>query len=76
MFLALNEDENVVKREDWNTFVIRCQGDHLTIDLNGVRTADVRDTTSSRGKIGFQVHPGDEFKDMAIHIRKVWLLPL
>lgn len=76
MFLAMNENEKLVKRDDWNTFVIRCQGDHLTIDLNGVRTADVRDTTSDRGQIGFQVHPGDEFKNMAIHIRKMFLLPL
>jgi len=71
MFLALNTDPKLLGDRDWNTFVIRCEGDHLVIYLNGSKTADVHDKTSDHGKIGFQVHPGDEFKNMSILVRKV-----
>ena len=76
MFIAMNKNEKLVNREGWNTFVIRCKGDHLMIDLNGTGVADVRESLSRFGKIGFQIHAGDEFKDMAIHVRKVELVPL
>ncbi|MEW6236901.1 MAG: family 16 glycoside hydrolase [Candidatus Omnitrophota bacterium] len=76
LFIAKNENPALVNREDWNTFVIRCKGDQLTITLNGTQVADVHDSTSGEGKIGLQVHPGEEFKDMAIWIRKLELFPL
>lgn len=75
-FIALNTDPKIVKDDDWNTFVIRCQGDHITIGLNGKQVADVHDSSSDRGKIGFQVHTGDELKGMAIMIRKAELTPI
>lgn len=75
-FLALNEDPELVKKDDWNTFKIRAQGDRLVITLNDRVTADVRDKTSSRGKIGFQVHAGDDFKDMKITIWEIMIRPL
>lgn len=71
LFLAINKDPATIKRDDWNTFIIRCQGDHLVITLNGVVTADVHDASYAKGKIGFQVHPGDEFKTMKITVREV-----
>ena len=73
MFLALNEDPDIVKRNDWNTITIRAQGDHLVVTLNGVVTADVHEDSFERGKIGFQVHPGDQFKDMQIAVRKIFV---
>ncbi len=76
MFLAMNEDPSIVKREDWNTFLIRAKGDHLVIRLNGVKTADVHDDSTATGKIGFQIHPGEEFKDMRIHVREVKIRPI
>lgn len=76
MFIALNPDPSIVKKEDWNTFVVRSEGDHLQVWLNGVKTADLHDETSDRGRIGFQVHQGDEFKNMAISLRNVEILPL
>ncbi len=75
-FLALNENPQLIDRDGWNSFIITCQGDHLTITLNGTKTADVHDSTSAEGKIGFQVHPGDEFKDMEIRVRNAFILPL
>ncbi|NIA14084.1 MAG: DUF1080 domain-containing protein [Nitrospiraceae bacterium] len=71
MFLAMNEDPAIVNREGWNTIEIRAQGDRLVVTLNDVVTADVQEDSFARGKIGFQVHAGDPFKDMAIAVREV-----
>ena len=71
MFIAMNEDPDIVDREGWNTIKIRAQGDNLVITLNDVVTADVREDSFARGKIGFQIHAGDDFKDMAITVREI-----
>ena len=76
LFLAANLDKTLENRDGWNTMKIRAQGDHLQIWLNGRQTADVRDTTSDAGKIGFQVHPGAEFGPMKIVVREVRLKEL
>ena len=47
MFLARNENAALEKRDDWNTMLIKAQGDHLVVSLNGTVTGDVpRDTPS------------------------------
>ena len=76
MFLSMNEDPKLVKREGWNTLKIRAEGDHLVITLNGKVTGDVHEASFATGKIGFQIHPGDQFKDMKITVRKILTKPL
>ncbi|MBI2433198.1 MAG: DUF1080 domain-containing protein [Candidatus Hydrogenedentes bacterium] len=76
MFIALQKDPKLEKRDAWNTFVIRAEGDRLTLKLNGVQTADVHDDSSSHGKVGLQVHPGEEFKDMKIIVKEALIRPL
>jgi hypothetical protein len=76
MFLALNKDPGIVNRDGWNTLKVRAQGDHIVITLNDIVTADVHDDSSNAGRIGFQVHPGDEFKQMQITVRKVLIRSL
>jgi hypothetical protein len=76
MFLACNKDASLVNHEGWNTMKVRAQGDHLQIWLNGHQTADVHDTTSATGKIGFQVHPGAEFGPMKVAVREIKIRPL
>jgi hypothetical protein len=71
LFLAINADPKLENHTGWNTMKIRTQGDHLQIWLNGRQTADVHDTRSDSGKIGFQVHPGAEFGPMKIVVREV-----
>lgn len=68
MFLSLNEDPRIVDREGWNTFLVRAEGDRITVRLNGRKVAGVRDGGSRRGRIGFQVHGGEAFEGMAIRI--------
>jgi hypothetical protein len=76
MFLAANTDPKIEKKDDWNTMKVRAQGDHLVITLNDKVTADVHDSSYAKGRIGFQVHPGEEFKDMKITVRKIALRKL
>ena len=61
----------LVKRGDWNQFVITAKGDHVTIDLNGTRIIDRGDSELVKsGVIGLQLHVGPpmevRFKDIEI----------
>lgn len=76
MFLAMNKDKGLVDRDGWNTIEVRAEGDHIQIWLNDREVADVHDTTSDSGRIGFQVHPGAEFGPMKIVVRSILLEPL
>jgi len=51
----------VLKRNDWNEYVIRADGPRMTTWINGVMGTDYRETDSSiplAGKLGIQVHGG------------------
>ncbi len=76
LFLAINADKTLVHRDGWNTIRIQAQGDHLQIWFNQRQVADVHDATSDAGKLGFQVHPGNEFGPMKIIVREVLLQKL
>lgn len=71
MFLSINEDKELEKKDDWNTMKIKAVGDHLQVWLNGVQVGDVREDSFAKGRLGFQVHAGDEFNDMAIMVREI-----
>lgn len=63
--------EKLLKRDDWNDFVITFKGKHLTIDFNGVRVIDRKDPVfADQGIIALQVHVGPamevRFKDLMI----------
>ncbi|MFW6169856.1 MAG: ThuA domain-containing protein [Planctomycetota bacterium] len=75
-FIAINTDNGIIDRDGWNTLVNRAVDDRHVIRLNGEKTADVRDDLSSSGKIGFQVHAGDQFGEMRIIVREVVVRPL
>ena len=50
-----------LKPNDWNDFVIRCQGNRIQIWLNGYRTVDYREKDAkiaTKGIIGLQIHGG------------------
>ncbi len=76
MFIAMNMDKAIVNRDGWNTMKVRAEGDHIQIWLNGRQVAEVHDDTTDSGKIGFQVHPGEQFGPMKIIVREMLLKPL
>ena len=65
--------EKAVKRDDWNDYVIRCEGPRIRLWLNGILTVDFteKDEKIERtGIIGLQIHGGAKakvlYKDVAI----------
>jgi len=68
------EVEKVVKKGDWNQYVITCDGPKITIVLNGMTTVDYTEKDPAKGAtegvIAFQLHAGPNmkvwFKDVEI----------
>jgi hypothetical protein len=63
--------EKLIKRDDWNEFVIIAKGDHVSIFINGTRVIDRTDAKFDRsGVIALQVHVGPamevRYKDLGI----------
>jgi hypothetical protein len=61
----------LVKKGNWNDFVIEAKGNHVTIDLNGTRVIDRDDPVFDKtGIIALQVHVGPamevRYKDLEI----------
>jgi hypothetical protein len=76
LFLSTNLDPKLDKHDDWNTYLVKAQGDHLMVTLNDVLTGDVHENSFAKGRIGFQIHPGDEFKTMKIAVREILIREL
>jgi 3-keto-disaccharide hydrolase len=69
----INAINKVLKRQDWNEYVIRAEGKRIRASINGVQTVDYTepdDTIPQYGKIGLQVHGGGKteawYKDITI----------
>jgi hypothetical protein len=67
------ELEKTLRKNDWNTYVIRAVGDRITLKLNGVTTVDYREPDAAiprSGIIAVQVHSGPklrvEFRNLRI----------
>jgi hypothetical protein len=65
--------KHIVKTNDWNDYVIRCEGPHVRLWLNGILTVDYTETEKdlpTSGLIGIQVHGGGKseasYKDITI----------
>ncbi|MBL9114357.1 MAG: DUF1080 domain-containing protein [Verrucomicrobiaceae bacterium] len=68
--------EPVLKRADWNTYTIRCQGPRIQLFINGVQTVDYTEADAAiplKGKIALQVHSGGptEVRYRNIKIKKL-----
>lgn len=63
-FLAVGEQDKLretVKLDDWNDFVIRCEGPHITIRVNDLLVVDYTEKDeeiADSGIIGLQIHGG------------------
>jgi hypothetical protein len=65
--------DKIVKHDDWNDYVIRCEGPRIRLWLNGTLTVDFTekdDRIDRSGVIGLQVHGGGKtqvlYKDIRI----------
>jgi len=64
--------EKVVRPNDWNDYEILCDGDSIQIKVNGLVTAELRDTARMSGIIGLQLHRGPamevQFRNLRIKV--------
>lgn len=59
------ELEKSLKKDDWNTYVIRAVGDHIVLKVNDVTTVDYHEPDEKiarSGMIAVQVHSGGPLK--------------
>ena len=61
--------EKVVKPADWNDIEIYCKGEDMRITLNGLVTAELKDSAKLEGIIAFQLHAGPAMEVRFRHIR-------
>ena len=69
----IEEVNKVLKRGDWNEYVIRGEGKRIRVTLNGYQTVDYtepEDAIPQHGIIGLQVHGGGKtevfYKDISV----------
>ncbi len=65
--------DKVLRRDDWNEYVIRCEGKRVQLAINGQPTVDYTETDDAleqRGLIAVQIHGGPPseawYKDIVI----------
>ena len=65
--------KDVVKANDWNDYVIRAEGNHIQLWINGFQTVDYTETDPSvetSGVIAVQIHAGPPsqalYKDITV----------
>lgn len=66
----------LIREKEWNEYVIRAVGRHVTLSINSVNTVDYQEQDRAipmKGKIALQVHSGGPFK---VEFRKLRLTPL
>jgi hypothetical protein len=61
--------EKVVKPADWNDIEIYCKGEDIRITLNGLVTAELRDSVKLKGVLAFQLHKGPAMEARFRNIR-------
>lgn len=69
----IDDVNKVLKRGDWNDYVIRCEGRRIRLAINGVQTVDYTEpdeTIEQFGLIALQIHGGAvaeaSYKDITI----------
>jgi hypothetical protein len=70
---SAQQQRDIVRAGDWNEYVIRCQGLHIQLWLNGHLTADFTEPDAAlprSGIIGLQIHGGPPaeawYKDLVL----------
>jgi hypothetical protein len=59
--------QTVTSEGQWNTYVIRAEGEHLSVILNGIQTVDVLDNKFSNGFLSLQFASGGlKFRNVTI----------
>ncbi len=65
--------EQAFHKDGWNDYTITADGDHIVLEINGVKTVDIHDPQGAKsGIIALQLHRGHNmtisFKDICIKV--------
>jgi hypothetical protein len=65
--------EKVVRNGDWNEMILRCKGEDISIKINGMETAALKDSVKMSGIIALQLHrgPGMEVRVRNVRIKEL-----
>lgn len=55
----------------WNQFRISAKGNHIQVWLNGIKTGDIKDESSSKGIIGLQLNGNGQIQFRNVRIREL-----
>jgi hypothetical protein len=65
--------KHILKEDGWNSYIIRCKGNHHELYINGVKTVDYTEKDPkipAQGVIAVQIHSGGkakvEFRDLTV----------
>lgn len=69
------EQQKLIRRDDWNDYVVRAEGRHVQLWLNGQKTVDYTEpdaTIPQEGVFGLQIHQGAAseawYKDITLQV--------
>ena len=70
---AKPEIRDALNRNDWNRYIIHCRGDRISIELNGVKITNLRDSTDAQGHIAIQHHgeEGQTYRFRNLYLREL-----
>jgi hypothetical protein len=61
---------------EWNDMKMVVKGDHITTSVNDQPGADVVQTRSKRGAIGFQRHGTPQYRDKVVELKDIYIQEL
>ncbi|MGC9326666.1 MAG: family 16 glycoside hydrolase [Candidatus Hinthialibacter sp.] len=70
VFRHSSANQNLHKK-GWNEMYIVCVKDHIVVYVNRQKVTDVHLEGSKKGRIGLQVHGGEELKDQVVEFRNI-----
>lgn len=76
-FFAQPTIRNLLKRDDWNRYIIECRENRIIIELNGTTVTDFQDPVDVRGHIGVQHHgeKGQVYRFKNLLIKELPVVP-
>ncbi len=75
-FITRNLKEELEHRDGWNEGQVYAAGDRIMLWLNGTKTGDCQNDAHAKGPVGIQVHGGEKFKGMEIHLKRLEIRPI
>jgi hypothetical protein len=76
IFRHVAASPKVHKMGEWNEMTIEAKGPGIIVHVNGEKVIDASVENTREGRIGLQVHGGEEYKDQVVQFRNIRIKPL